>query len=185
MALSDSVIEQRKEHLVSKLAQFLLPLRHDSRLCSGYIYGQLSEDWDIDRVVHECCLMHWLYSYTAYPLKMREAYMYFSTILTSGKSVHEFIKHNVQPHIKGQIIVSHGGVPSHWPWLPWIPPLPPVSKESKIRSGSATEEKEEREARDQEEQEKQEEQEDTRDWLILPNYEPNNEPNNEPNKTTL
>lgn len=157
MALSDNDIQQRKEQLVNKLAQFLLPLRHDSRLCSGYIYGQLSEDWDIDRVVRECCLMHWLYSYTAYPLKMREAYMYFSTIMTSGKSVHEFIRHNVQPHIRGQIIVSHGGVPFHWPWLPWIPPLPPASN---ARSGPATAEKEERE---------QNEQEDPRDWLILPN----------------
>lgn len=114
----EDTIKQRKESLVKELSLKLLPLRHDSRLCSSYIYGQLGNDWDMSRVVDECCLMHWLYNYTAYPLKMREAYMYFSTILTSGRSVHEFIKHNVQPHIKGQTVVSQGGIPSHWPWLP-------------------------------------------------------------------
>lgn len=119
-------IKQRKEKLIEELAVKLLPLRHDSRLCSSYIYGQLCNDWDVSRVVNECCLMHWLYNYTTYPFQMREAYMYFSTILTSGKSVHEFIKHNVQPHIKGQTVVSHGGIPSHWPWLP-VPKPPPTS----------------------------------------------------------
>lgn len=113
----DIRITRRKEELVKELSRKLLPLRHDSRLCSSYVYGQLGDEWDLSRVVNECCTMHWLYTYTAYPLKMREAYMYFSTILTSGKSVHEFIKHNVQPHIKGQIIFTHGGIPSTWPWL--------------------------------------------------------------------
>jgi len=115
--------ERRKEQLTKQLSLRLLPLRHDSRLCSSYVYNQLGEEWTVDRVVHECCIMHWLYTYTAYPLKMREAYMYFSTILTSGRSVHEFIKHNVQPHIKGQTIVQHGGIPKHWPWLPPLPKL--------------------------------------------------------------
>lgn len=114
----DPSIVERKDELVGKLSLKMLPLRHDSRLCSSFIYGHLGDDWDVDRVVHECATMHWLYNYTAYPVKVREAYMYFSTILTSGRSVHEFIKNNVQPHIKGQTIVAHGGIPSHWPWLP-------------------------------------------------------------------
>lgn len=114
----DIGIQLRKDELVRELSLKLLPLRHDSRLCSSFIYGQLGDDWDVDRVVHECATMHWLYTYTLYPLKVREAYLYFSTILTSGKSVHEFIKHNVQPHIKAQTIVAHGGIPPNWPWLP-------------------------------------------------------------------
>lgn len=111
-------IRQRKDNLVNELSRLCLPLRHDSRLCSSFIYGQLGDDWDVHRVVHECATMHWLYTYTLYPYRMREAYLYFSTILTSGRSVHDFIKHNVQPHIKGQTILQHGGIPSHWPWLP-------------------------------------------------------------------
>lgn len=113
-----SIIRRRKDQLINELSLKHLPLRHDSRLCSSFIYGQLGDDWDVHRVVHECATMHWLYTYTLYPYQVREAYLYFSTILTSGRSVHEFIKHNVQPHIKGQTILQHGGIPSHWPWLP-------------------------------------------------------------------
>lgn len=117
-AVTPEDIQRRKEELVKELSLLLLPLRHDSRLCSSYIYGQLGDDWDVHRVVHECATMHWLYSYTLYQQRVREAYMYFSTILTSGRSVHEFIKHNVQPHIKATTILQHGGIPLRWPWLP-------------------------------------------------------------------
>ena len=122
-----SAIEKRRKLLVEALLIKHLPLRHDSRLCSSFIYGQLGDDWDVDRVVRECCTMHWLYMYTSYPFRVREAYLYFSTILTSGKSVHEFIKHNVQPHIKAQTIVAYGGIPSEWPWLPGRKPKEPTS----------------------------------------------------------
>ena len=128
MAAESDLIRRRKDSLIKELEKFCLPLRHDSRLCSSFIYGQLGDDWDVHRVVHECATMHWLYAYTLYPYRVREAYLYFSTILTSGKSVHEFIKHNVQPHIKGQTILQHGGIPSHWPWLPQSEPKESVEQ---------------------------------------------------------
>lgn len=140
------IIQQRKDSLISELSRFHLPLRHDSRLCSSFIYGQLGDDWDVHRVVHECATMHWLYTYTLYPYRVREAYLYFSTILTSGRSVHEFIKHSVQPHIKGQTILQHGGIPSHWPWLP--------QKTGEI------EEKEEKESEEKESR--------PDEWLVVP-----------------
>lgn len=109
--------EKRRKELVHELSLKHLPLRHDSRLCSSYISSELGKEWPISRVVHECCVMHWLYNYTLYPAKMREAHMYFSTILTSGKCVHDFIKQFIQPHIKSQTILENGGIPQQWPWL--------------------------------------------------------------------
>lgn len=125
----DVSIQRRRDLLVGELSMKKLPLRHDSRLCSGFIYNQLGDDWNVHRVVNECAMMHWLFSYTNYQYKCREAYSYFSTVFTSGRSLHEFVKQYVQPHIKAQIILAHGGVPSTWPWL-WnehqnhVPPDP-------------------------------------------------------------
>lgn len=110
--------QSRREILVRELAKKSLSLRADSRLCSCYINDTLGEDWSVERVVGECALMHWLYLYTNYPCRCYEAYIYFSTVFTSGKSVHEFVKKNVQPHIKAQIILAHGGIPKVWPWVP-------------------------------------------------------------------
>lgn len=109
--------KERTKELLKELSLKGLHMRHDSRLCFSYINNDLGKDWNVHRVVQECCTMHWLYNYTAYPCKMDEAYMYFSTILTSGRTVHEFIKQNVQPHIKSQTILQHGGIPKTWPWL--------------------------------------------------------------------
>lgn len=108
----------RKDLLIKELSLLSLPLRHDSRLCSSYIYNQLGEDWDVHRVVKECATMHWLFSYTDYPHRCRDAFNYFSTVFSSGKCVHEFVKQNVQPHIKAQTIIAYGGIPNHWPWIP-------------------------------------------------------------------
>lgn len=119
----DMRFQLRKEHLVTKLESKLLPLRHDSRLCFCFIYDQLGDDWCVDRVVEECATMHWLHNYTTYPFQLREAYLYFSNINMSGRDVHEFIKHNVQPQIKTQIILFHGGIPNIWPWLQVQPDL--------------------------------------------------------------
>ena len=110
--------QSRKELLVTELSKLHLNLRHDSRLCSSFIYNQLGEGWDINRVVQECATMHWLFSFTDYAFRCREAYAYFSTIFNSGRQVHDFMKINVQPYIKVQTIQFYGGIPTHWPWIP-------------------------------------------------------------------
>ena len=94
------VVRVEGEISVAELAKQGLCLRPDSRLCSSYIYGNLDKSWDVGRVVYECAVMHWLFSYTLYAQKCSEAHIYLSTILESGKSAHELVKHNVQPNIK-------------------------------------------------------------------------------------
>ena len=111
-------MKSRKELLVQELSKIHLELRHDSRLCSSFIYNQLGEEWDVQRVVQECATMHWLFSFTDYQYRCGEAYSYFSTIFNSGRQVHDFMKINVQPYIKAQTIQFYGGIPKHWPWVP-------------------------------------------------------------------
>jgi len=94
-----------------------LTIRPDSRLCHAFMEGRLGHDWDVHRVVKECCMMHWLYTCTDYPIRIDQAYTYFSYIFVDGKMVHEFVRDNVQPHIKAEIILSHGGIPTVWPWI--------------------------------------------------------------------
>ena len=107
----------RRQILINSLSKRGLSLRPDSRLCSSYIDGTLDEHWNVDRVVEECALMHWLYTYTDYPIKLAEAYNFFSSFFPSGKSVKDYVKDNVQPVIKLGTIKTYGGLPKTWPWL--------------------------------------------------------------------
>lgn len=93
-----------------------LSLRPDSRLCHSYIHGTLGDDWDIDKVVRECCMMHWLHTYTNYQHRIHQASSYFSYMFSDGRMVNEFIR-TIQPHIKAETILAHGGIPDKWPWL--------------------------------------------------------------------
>lgn len=116
--MTDNIdIENRMKLLVKELSRIHLPLRHDSRLCSSYIYGQLGPEWNVRRVVHECATMHWLYTCTVYPLKLAELYDFLATILVPGKSTSDFIKQCIQPRVKERVILDYGGVPDTWPWL--------------------------------------------------------------------
>lgn len=126
--------QERKEIIVKELSLKYLPLRHDSRLCSSFIYNELSDDWDVHRVVQECALMHWLFSFTDYPIRCREAYAYFSTIFNSGKHVHDFIKIHIQPYIKAQTIHDYGGIPSEWPWIPTESHVSKTSSQTSLNS---------------------------------------------------
>ena len=110
-------IQHRKDCLVSELKNYGLSLRTDSRLCYCYIHGKLGNEWDLKRVVNECCIMHWLYMYTDYPIRCQLAYRYFSNIFINSSTVHEYIKYNIQPYIKSEIISSMGGIPIVWPWM--------------------------------------------------------------------
>jgi len=112
-----STIDRRNE-LVRELSKFNLPLRKDSKLCTSYINNQLNEEeWKLERIVYECCLMHWLFVFTDYPHRCNEAYRYFYTHFPHVQNIHTFINLNVRPYIKQSTIVDYGGVPQHWPWL--------------------------------------------------------------------
>jgi len=46
-----------------------------------------------------------------------DAYRYFSYVFTDSRTVNDFVKNSVQPHIKAEIILSFGGIPQTWPWV--------------------------------------------------------------------
>ena len=126
--------EERTLLLCDKLRDVGLDLRPDSRLCYSYIYGTLGEEWGLERVVRECGMMHWLYTCTNYQFRVQQAYTYFSYIFTDGKTVNEFIKNSVQPHIKAETILSYGGIPDRWPWLqPVVNIIPENTEEADVR----------------------------------------------------
>lgn len=114
--MSHDLRESRKEELVSLLKEYGLELRYDSGLCHAYIEGTLDESWTLDLVVNECALMNWLFTYTDYTERCRQAYEYFGSSNLQGRYLHEFIKYNVQPYIKADTI-AYFGIPEKWPWL--------------------------------------------------------------------
>lgn len=123
--------------LCEQLVKHGLVLRPDSRLCHAYIHGSLGDDWDLDRVVRECCMMHWLHTHTNYQARIYQAYSYFSYMFSDGRMVHEFIRNSIHPHIKAETILAHGGIPEKWPWLPDRQALP-VHPERRERVRSTT-----------------------------------------------
>ena len=114
--MSQDIIMSRREELISSLKEIGLVLRHDSGLCHAYIAGTLDESWTLELVVEECALMHWLFMYTDYAERCRQAYEYFGSCNLQGRVLHEFIKYNIQPYIKADTIAFFG-MPEKWPWL--------------------------------------------------------------------
>ena len=113
-----SVEETRRNELVNELSKFHLPLRNDSKLCNSYIKKQLDEEeWKLEKIVHECCLMHWLFVFTDYPHRCNEAYRYFHIHFPHAHDIHKFMNLNVRPYIKQSTINDYGGIPKTWPWL--------------------------------------------------------------------
>lgn len=108
----------RRSELIESLSLQGLQLRYDSRLCYCYIRGELGEDWDLERVVRECGTMHWLFNYTNYPIRCRQAFDYFAEFSNCNNRTYEYVKQNVHPHIKAETIMGLGGLPDRWPWLP-------------------------------------------------------------------
>lgn len=110
-------IQIRKDNLLCELKKYNLSLRPDSRLCYCYINNKLGHDWNLERVVAECCFMNWLFVYTDYPIRCQNAYRYFSNVFVNSSTVHNYIKYNIQPYIKAEIITAMGGIPDTWPWM--------------------------------------------------------------------
>jgi len=52
----------RKTRLVARLNDHGLELRYDSKLCTGYIDGTIT-DWTVDQICHRMCQMKYLFDY--------------------------------------------------------------------------------------------------------------------------
>lgn len=110
---------QRKAQLEEGLANAGLTLRMDSKLCYCYVNGQTGPEWDVNRVVHECSVMHWLYNFTSYQERCNFASSNESRINYFNNQV-EFLRYMrkyIYPMIKEAIITENGGLPTTWPWL--------------------------------------------------------------------
>ena len=112
----DTDVKTRRGELITALQNIGLRLRHDSSLCHAYISGSLGDDWSLESVVEECAIMHWLFTYTDYPIRCRQAYDFFARSHTDGRTLHEFITNKVNPLIKADTIAIFG-IPEKWPWL--------------------------------------------------------------------
>jgi hypothetical protein len=109
----------RKNELEGELGKMGLSLRMDSKLCYCYVNGQTGPEWDVHRVVHECCVMHWLYNFTNYERMCEFAAFnesrrnYFHT----QRDLMSYMRRYVHPVVKEAVIRDNGGLPEAWPWL--------------------------------------------------------------------
>lgn len=111
--------EARREKLTEELSRVNLQIRPDSKLCRGFINGDLGPEWSLQRVVHESALMHWLYNCTAYRSCLNEASKQWAPLFVCGADFRTFFRLVLVPGVKLHIINTHGGVPDVWPWLQW------------------------------------------------------------------
>lgn len=115
----DSVVESRKIDLEHALKKLGLSLRYDSKLCYCFINGQTGPEWTVESVVHECCVMHWLYNHTNYQERCDFASQCESQIRFFNDKRHflSYMRRSIFPQIKDCIIKENEGFPSPWPWL--------------------------------------------------------------------
>ena len=108
-----------KNQLEDALSKVGLSLRMDSKLCYCYVNGQTGPEWNIHRVVHECCVMHWLYNFTNYQERCSFASAHESRIhyFNSQMEFSKYMRRYVHPMIKETIIAENGGLPTAWPWI--------------------------------------------------------------------
>jgi len=112
-------VESRKTELEESLKKVGLSLRYDSKLCYCFINGQTGPEWTVESVVHECCVMHWLYNHTRYQERCDFASHRESQIHYFHDKRHflSYMRKSIFPQIKDSIIKESGGFPSPWPWL--------------------------------------------------------------------
>lgn len=58
----EKAYDKRKEKLIKALSKYGLKLRNDSRLCTNYMNGELT-NWTLDEVVERMCQMKYLFDY--------------------------------------------------------------------------------------------------------------------------
>ena len=102
--------DDRKEHLRSCLLAQKLELRDDSVICKKYIDG--NGDKNVDEIVHEMALMHWLHNYTSYKSDLPRMVDH----LVTRHGVFKGVWRKAATQIKTCHTVCH--MPKSWPWLP-------------------------------------------------------------------
>lgn len=110
-------INERTNELRKELEKNCIEIREDSNLCKCYINNTLGSEWNIEKVVTECCTMKWLFLYTDYPLRCHHAREYFYYHFPYAINLKEYIRDNVKPYIKKTVIEEFGGIPETWPWI--------------------------------------------------------------------
>ena len=101
--------DQRREHLHACLMAKKLQLRDDSVICKKYIDGH--GDRDINEIVHEMALMHWLHNYTTYKTDLSRMVDH----LVARHGVFKGVWRKAATHIKIYHTACH--MPESWPWL--------------------------------------------------------------------
>ena len=101
--------DEHRTHLQQSLVVQKLDLRDDSVICQRYIDG--NEDKNVDDIVHEMALMHWLHNYTTYRQDLRLMVDH----LMAKNGVFKGVWRKASLHIKSYYAVCH--LPKTWPWL--------------------------------------------------------------------
>ena len=115
----ENVQIKRKNELEQALAERGLTLRMDSKLCYCYVNSQTGPEWDVNRVVHECSIMHWLYNFTDYQKRCEIAAIHESQMryFHTQRDLLSYMRKYIHPLIKEAIITENRGIPDVWPWL--------------------------------------------------------------------
>lgn len=107
--------EKRRAKLIKALGQYGLELRPDSRLCNGYITGDI-KDWNIKRICRRMCQMKFLYDYAG----MEACYQEISNEIDEDDDEY-FYNDNYRERIleraEALALSRIGGYPDQWPWL--------------------------------------------------------------------
>ncbi len=138
--MENSQIE-RKNQLEKALQASGLGIRMDSKLCYCFVNGQTGPEWDVDRVVKECSVMHWLYNFTDYQARCHFASENESRIhcFHSQRQFLSYMRKYIFPGIKESIIAGNGGLPATWPWINSTPTETETMTEAPTETETMTE----------------------------------------------
>jgi len=102
--------KNRKSELINELNKYGLSLRNDSKLCYNYINIK-KKKLSLQQVVHEMCIMKFLYDYTNYEERKNNYYIeydYYNGWVDMSQIISD---------IKEEIRQEINGWPRYWPWL--------------------------------------------------------------------
>ncbi len=104
----------RKEKLTEALAEYKLTIRTDSKLCQGYISGNIKEsEWPISSIVQRMCHMKYLFDYCNMSQCITQAYQEQEEEWEAG------YKPDVPifDHAEDIALRKHGPYPEQFPWM--------------------------------------------------------------------
>ena len=123
-------ISYRLKLFANKLfRQAQLECRDDSRLIWSLVNGELSEDWNENKVIDELCVTKYLHDHTNYEneykctipvVKQNIEQQIFSEYSDSSIKAHEYVQKFVIPLYRIKSILDihpNGKLASPWPWI--------------------------------------------------------------------